>query len=83
MRDILVARSDSDERIETLEQEVKTLRGRAEYSEARLQQCENDMLELKAHIKRLENRFGIYSTRSLSFCSSIIVPYQALSSTQL
>ncbi|GKC48324.1 hypothetical protein Tco_1066046 [Tanacetum coccineum] len=59
MRDILVARSDSDERIETLEQEVKTLRSRAEYSEARFQQCEADILELRAHIKRLEDHSGM------------------------
>ncbi|GKB64261.1 reverse transcriptase domain-containing protein [Tanacetum coccineum] len=58
-REISVARSESDERIETLEQEVETLRGRAEDSEARLQQCQTNMRELKAHIRRLEDRFII------------------------
>ncbi|GKB61241.1 hypothetical protein Tco_0917427 [Tanacetum coccineum] len=75
------------ERIETLEQEVETMRDRAEIAEqrtkdlqdalwrardeivehqvchedtkARLQQSKASMIELKAHIRRLEDRFGM------------------------
>ncbi|GKC88018.1 hypothetical protein Tco_1148667 [Tanacetum coccineum] len=42
-REISVVRSESEERIKTLEKEVETLRGRVEDSEARLQQCKDDM----------------------------------------
>ncbi|GJR66516.1 hypothetical protein Tco_0012581 [Tanacetum coccineum] len=59
LREISVARSEFDERIETLEQEVETLCGRADYSEAWLQQCEADMRKLRAHIRRLEDHSGM------------------------
>ncbi|GJV23167.1 putative ribonuclease H-like domain-containing protein [Tanacetum coccineum] len=58
------------ERIETLEQEVETMRDRAkivchEDTEARLQQSEAGVIELKVHIRRLEDRFGRESERDL------------------
>ncbi|GKD07069.1 hypothetical protein Tco_1186754 [Tanacetum coccineum] len=80
-------REVSLERIKTLEQEVETMRDRAEITEqrtedlqdalwrardeivehqvchedteARLQQSEASVIELKAHIRRLEDRFGM------------------------
>ncbi|GJT90920.1 hypothetical protein Tco_1079765 [Tanacetum coccineum] len=55
----ITARSESDVRIEILEQEFETVRSRAEASEARLQQSEADIRELMAHIKRLEDHFGM------------------------
>ncbi|GKB50219.1 hypothetical protein Tco_0900972 [Tanacetum coccineum] len=58
-REILAARSESDVRIEILEQELETVRSRAEASEAQLQQSEADMRELMAHIRILEDRFGM------------------------
>nr|GEY58809.1 hypothetical protein [Tanacetum cinerariifolium] len=54
-REIVVARSESDERIETLEQEVETLRVKVKDAEARLQKCEADMRELR----KLEDHFGM------------------------
>nr|GEZ45688.1 hypothetical protein [Tanacetum cinerariifolium] len=50
-REISTARSESDMRIEILEQELETVRSRAEASEARLQQSEVDIRELMAHIR--------------------------------
>ncbi|GJW36805.1 retrovirus-related pol polyprotein from transposon TNT 1-94 [Tanacetum coccineum] len=58
-REIPTAKSESDVRIEILEQELETMRSRAEASESRLQQNEAIIRELMAHIRRLEDNFGI------------------------
>ncbi|GKA97312.1 hypothetical protein Tco_0825206 [Tanacetum coccineum] len=55
----ITVRRESDKRIETLEQEFETLRGRGEDVETRLQRCEADIRELRAHIRRLGDHFDM------------------------
>nr|GEX63485.1 hypothetical protein [Tanacetum cinerariifolium] len=80
-KEILMERSESDERIEILEQELETMRSRAEASDTRLHHSEVDMRELMGNppmsllaIKEV-NRSPIQRRRNivkLSSCDAII-----------